>query len=238
MDFNEFVMRLSQSGSLPLLCAFLIGLLAAISPCPLATNITAMAYISRRFSDRRQVATSGILYMLGRTVSYFTLGALVILAGVSIPHLALLLQDAGERFMGPLLIIVGIILLGIVKLPLVQTGGKLASIGERVAKRGRLGAFLLGIVFALAFCPNTAVLFFGILVPLALTSTWGITFPAVFAIGTGLPVLIFAILLAAGVASVATWLNKLTAAEKIIRRIVALVFIAAGIYYVVLWIQA
>ena len=238
MDFGEFVLRLSQTGSLSLLCAFLIGLLAAISPCPLATNITAMAYISRGFSDRRHVATSGALYTLGRTVSYFTLGAVVILAGVSIPHLARLLQDAGERFMGPLLIIVGILLLGIVRLPFLQSGGRLSSIGERVAQRGNTGAFLMGVVFALAFCPNTAVLFFGVLVPLALTSTWGITFPAVFAVGTGLPVLIFAVLLTAGVTKVATWLNKVTAAEKVVRRIAAVVFIGVGIYFVVLWIQS
>jgi len=238
VDFGEFVLRLSQTGSLSLLCAFLIGLLAAISPCPLATNITAMAYISRRFSDCRRVATSGALYTLGRTVSYFTLGAVVILAGVSIPHLARLLQDAGERFMGPLLIIVGILLLGIVRLPFLQSGGRLSSIGERVANRGRIGAFLLGFIFALAFCPYTAVLFFGIVIPLSLESTGGITLPAMFAIGTGLPVLLFAILLSAGVAVVSTWLDRVTAAERVIRKIVALVFIGTGVYFVVLWISS
>jgi len=236
MDFSEFVRQFTEGGGLPIISAFLIGLLAAISPCPLATNITAMAYISRNITDRGYVVTSGILYTLGRMVSYFVIGAMVILAGLSIPGLSTALQDAGERFLGPLLIIVGILMLGIIRLPFLQGGERLASIGEKAAKRGRLGAFLMGVVFALAFCPYSAVLFFGILVPLALKSTGGITFPAVFAIGTGLPVLFFAVLLSAGVAKVSGWLNKVTAAERVIRKIVALVFIAVGIYYVVLWI--
>jgi len=234
--FSEWVMRVSDSVNFPLLSAFLIGVLAATSPCPMATNITATVYISRRITSRRHVVILGILYMLGRMTSYFTIGALIMLVGVKIPRIALFLQDAGERFLGPLLIIVGLILLDIVKLPFIQGGGRLSSIGERVANRGRTGAFLLGIVFALAFCPYTAVLFFGIVVPLGLKSTGGITLPAVFAIGTGLPVLLFAILLSVGVAKVSTWLNRITAAEKVIRKIVALVFIGTGVYFVVLWI--
>jgi cytochrome c biogenesis protein CcdA len=133
--------------------------------------------------------------------------------------------------------VVGILLLGIVRIPFFQGSGRLASLGERVAKRGRLGAFLLGVVFALAFCPYTAILFFGILVPLALESTAGITLPASFAVGTGLPVLVFAVLLSFGVAKMAQWLDVVTAAEKVIRKVVALTFIGAGIYFVVLWVQ-
>lgn len=237
MEFGDLVQRISDSVSFPLLSAFLIGIMAAISPCPLATNISAMAYISRNVTDRRHVITSGILYTFGRMVSYFIIGALVIAAGASIPRVSLFLQDAGEKFLGPLLIVAGILLLDIIKIPFFQSSGRLASIGEKVAKRGRTGAFLLGVVFALAFCPYTAVLFFGILVPLALESTAGITLPASFAFGTGLPVLIFAILLSFGITKVAEWLNVVTAAEKVIRKLVALLFIGVGIYFIVLWIQ-
>jgi cytochrome c biogenesis protein CcdA len=237
MEFGDLVQRISESVSFPLLSAFLIGIMAAISPCPLATNISAMAYISRNITDRRYVLTSGILYTLGRMVSYFIIGAVVIVAGASIPNLSLFLQDAGERFLGPLLIVVGILLLDIVKLPFFQGSGRLASFGEKVAKRGRTGAFLLGVVFALAFCPYTAILFFGILVPLALETTAGVTLPAAFAIGTGLPVLIFAVLLSFGITRVAEWLNAVSSAEKVIRKIVALLFIGVGIYFVVLWVQ-
>jgi len=237
MEFGDLVQRISESVSFPLLSAFLIGIMAAISPCPLATNISAMAYISRNITNRRYVVTSGVLYTLGRMVTYFVIGAVVIVAGASIPNLSLFLQDAGERFLGPLLILVGILLLDIIKIPFFRGSGRIASIGEKVAKRGRTGAFLLGIVFALAFCPYTAILFFGILVPLALESTAGVTLPASFAIGTGLPVLIFAVLLSFGITKVAEWLNVVTAAEKVIRKVVALLFIGVGIYFAVLWIQ-
>jgi cytochrome c biogenesis protein CcdA len=237
MQFGDVVLRISESVSFPLLSAFLIGILASVSPCPLATNITAMAYISRNITDKRYVVTSGILYTLGRTVSYFTIGALIILAGMKIPHVAETLQDAGEKFLGPLLLIVGIIMLDIVKLPVLQGGGGLSAMGERVAKRGRLGSFLLGIIFALAFCPYSAILFFGIVIPLAIKSTGGVTVPASFAIGTGLPVLLFGILLSAGITQVSRWLNIVTASERVIRKIAALVFIGAGVYYIVLWIQ-
>lgn len=237
MEFGDLVQRISDSVSFPLLSAFLIGILAALSPCPLATNISAMAYISRNITDRRNVVTSGLLYTLGRAVSYFIIGAVVIVAGASIPNLSLSLQDAGERFLGPLLIVVGVLLLGIVNIPFPRGSGRIAAIGEKVAGRGRAGAFLLGVVFALAFCPYTAVLFFGILVPLALESTAGVTLPASFAVGTGLPVLVFAVLLSFGITKVAQWLNAATAAEKVIRKAVALLFIGVGIYFVVLWVQ-
>jgi cytochrome c-type biogenesis protein len=238
MGFNEFVLHFTESGGWPVIAAFLIGLLAAISPCPLTTNITALAFISRNITDRKYVAIAGALYTLGRMASYFTIGAVIILAGVNIPGLANALQSSGEMFLGPLLIVVGILMLGIIKIPALRGGGRLARIGERVARRRWLGPFLLGVVFALAFCPYTALLFFAVLIPLSIESTAGITFPAVFAIGTGLPVLIFAILLSFGVSKVSTWLNKVTAAEKWVRRIAAVVFIGVGIYYVVLWVQS
>jgi len=238
MGFNEFVLHFTESGGWPVIAAFLIGLLAAISPCPLTTNITALAYISRNITDRKYVAVSGALYTLGRMVSYFVIGAIIILAGVNIPGLANSLQSSGEVFLGPLLIVVGILMLGIIKIPALHGGGRLSRIGERVAKRRWLGPFLLGVIFALAFCPYTALLFFAVLIPLSIESTAGITFPAVFALGTGLPVLIFAVLLSLGVSKVSKWLNKVTAAEKWVRRIAAVVFIGVGIYYVVLWAQS
>lgn len=236
---GEFIQHFTESGGWPVITAFLIGLLAAISPCPLTTNITALAFISRNITDRKYVVVAGALYTLGRMVSYTILGVVIILAGQHIlQDLADSLQNSGEIFLGPLLIVVGILMLGIIKIPAHKGGGMLAKIGEKVARRRWLGPFLLGVVFALAFCPYTAVLFFTILMPLSIKSTAGITFPAVFAIGTGLPVLIFAVLLSFGVSKVSTWLNKVTAAEKWVRRIAAVVFIGVGIYYVVLWVQS
>jgi len=172
-------------------------------------------------------------------VSYSIIGVVIILAGEHIiPGLANSLQSSGEIFLGPLLIVVGILMLGIIKIPALKGGGRLARIGEKVARRRWLGPFLLGVVFALAFCPYTALLFFAVLIPLSIKSTAGITFPAVFAIGTGLPVLIFAVLLSFSVSKVSKWLDKVTAAEKWVRRIAAVVCIGVGIYYVVLWAQS
>lgn len=132
---------------------------------------------------------------------------------------------------------VGIIILIIDRFSFGLGGGKLAALGEKVANRGMLGGFLLGVIFALAFCPYSAVIFFGVLIPLSLETTGGVTLPAVFAIGTGLPVLVFGILISAGIAKVSTWLNAVTRIEKVVRIIVSVIFIGVGIYYVVLWIQ-
>jgi len=237
MDLGGIMPQLSEGVNIPVLSALFLGLLTAISPCPMATNIAAIAYVSRRMTDRRYAIITGTLYTLGRMISYSVLGILIIVAGLEIPGVASFLQDFGEQILGPLLIVVGLIMLNIDRLSFSLGGGKLSSIGGKVADRGMVGGLLLGVLFALAFCPYSAILFFGVLIPLALKTTGGVTLPAVFAIGTGLPVLIFGILISIGVSRVSTWLNALTRAEKIIRVIVSIIFIGIGIYYVVLWIQ-
>ena len=224
--------------NIPVLTAFLLGLITAIAPCPMATNIAAVAYISRNVTDRKYAVITGALYTLGRMVSYSVLGILIIAVGLEIPGVSAFLQDTGEKVLGPILIIVGVLMLFIDRLSFGRGGDKLASLGGKVADWGMVGGFLLGVIFALAFCPYSAVLFFGALIPVALESSEGMALPAIYAIGTGLPVLIFGTLLSAGVAGVATWLNALTRAERIIRIIVSIIFIGIGIYYVVLWIQS
>ncbi len=223
--------------NIPVLSALLLGLVTAISPCPMATNIAALAYVSRGVKERRYSVITGALYTLGRMFSYSILGVIIIVAGLEIPGVASFLQDFGEQILGPLLIAIGVIMLIINKISLNLGGGKLSSIGEKVANWGMLGGFLLGALFALAFCPYSAVLFFGVLIPLALKSTGGVILPAVYAIGTGLPVLVFGVLLSLSVARVSSWLNAVTRAERIIRVAVSIIFIGAGIYLVVLWIQ-
>jgi len=224
--------------NIPVLSALLLGLVTAISPCPMATNIAAIAYVSRKVKERRYAVITGALYTLGRMFSYSIIGILIIVVGLEIPGLATFLQDFGEQVLGPLLIVVGVIMLIADRIPLSLRGGRLSAIGGKVADRGMVGGFLLGALFALAFCPYSAVLFFGVLIPLSLESAGGVTLPAVYAIGTGLPVLVFGTLLSAGVARVSTWLNAVTRTERIIRVAVAIIFIGVGIYLVVLWIQA
>ena len=238
MGLSELVLRLAESGSLPLITAFLLGLLTAISPCPLATNITAMAYITRRVTDRKYAVITGMLYTLGRIFSYSILGILIISAGLDIPLVSSFLQDVGERALGPLLIVVGLIMLNIERLTFGRVSGRIATLGGKVADWGMIGGFLLGVIFALAFCPYSAVLYFGVLIPLALQSTAGIALPAIFAVGTGLPVLILGTLLSLGIAGVSSWLNAITRIQPVIRTAVSVIFIGVGIYYVVLWAQS
>jgi len=233
MDFSTILGDIN----VPVLSALLLGLITAISPCPLATNIAALAYVSRKVKERRYAVITGALYTLGRMFSYSILGVIIIVAGIEIPGVASFLQDFGEQVLGPLLIVVGVIMLSINRISFSLGGGRLSSIGGKVANWGMIGGFLLGALFALAFCPYSAVLFFGVLIPLSLKSAGGVALPAVYAIGTGLPVLVFGVLISAGVARVSTWLNAVTRVEKIIRVAVSIIFIGVGIYLVVLWIQ-
>ena len=228
---------LLSNSNIPALTALFLGLITAISPCPLATNIAAIAYIGRRVTDRKYAVITGSLYTLGRIFSYSLIGILIVLLGLEIPGIALFLQGIGEQVLGPILIVVGLLMLFVDKLSFGKGGGKLAAVGGKVANWGMIGGFLLGVLFALAFCPYSAVLYFGILMPLALKTTGGIALPAIFALGTGLPVLIIGTLLSFGVAGVSNWLNTISRVERIIRMVVAVIFIGVGIYYVVLWIK-
>ena len=238
MGLGGIFSQLSQSFDIPVLSALFLGLLTAFSPCPMATNIAALAYVSRRVAERKYAVITGTVYTVGRMFSYSVIGVLIVVAGLEIPGVATFLQDFGEQVLGPLLIVVGLIILNINRISFSFGGGKLSSIGGKVADRGMIGGFLLGVLFALAFCPFSAVIFFGLLIPLALKSAGGVTLPAVFAIGTGLPVLVFGTLISAGVARVSSWLNAITRAEKVIRVVVSIIFIGVGIYCVVLWIQS
>lgn len=224
--------------NIPALSALLLGLITAISPCPLATNVAAIGYVSRRVTERRYAVMTGALYTLGRMFSYSVIGVLIIVAGLEIPGVATFLQDFGEQALGPILIAVGVIMLTINRIPLSLGGGRLSGLGAKVANWGMIGGFLLGALFALAFCPYSAALFFGVLIPLALKSAGGVTLPAVYAMGTGLPVLVFGVLISLGVARVSTWFNAVTRAERIIRVAVSIIFIGVGIYLVVLWLRA
>ena len=230
MDFSGIL----GNSNIPALSALFLGLITAISPCPLATNIAAIAYVSRKVADRKFAVITGALYTLGRMFSYSLLGILIIVVGLEIPGVSLFLQNIGERILGPILIVVGLLMLIIYKISFGKGGGLLSRLGAKVADWGMIGGFLLGVLFALAFCPYSAVLYFGVLMPLALQSKEGILLPAIFAIGTALPVLIIGTLLSLGISGVTSWLNVITRAERVIRIVVAIIFIIVGVYYVIL----
>ncbi len=216
--------------NVPFLTAFILGIMTAISPCPLATNITAIGFISKDIENKRKIFFNGLWYTLGRAISYTTLG-IILYFGASTFHIARFFQANGEKFLGPLLIIVGILMLDIFRFRIPGLG----SFGDKMQNRKTnnwWSALLLGIVFALAFCPYSGLLYFGGLIPITISSPSGLFLPMVFAFATALPVIIVAYLLAFSISSLGGFYNKVKVFEKWFRRIIAVVFIFVGFYYV------
>ena len=209
--------------------AFWLGVLTSISPCPLATNIAAISFVGRRLENPRLVFLAGLLYTLGRALAYGVLGMLLVSSLLNAPVVAHLLQKYLNQVLGPLLIVMGMFLLELLSFG-TRGGGGFAGLQERVARHGVWGALALGFLFALSFCPISAALFFGSLIPLAVAEESGVLLPAVYGIGTGLPVLVVAFVVALGARSIGTAFRKLSAFEKWARRVTGIVFVGAGIY--------
>lgn len=223
---------LLDNSSIPAVIAFLLGLLTALSPCPLATNIAAIGFISKDIENRHKIFRNGLLYTLGRIVSYTLLGSLLIYMlqeGSGMFGIQSTVSKLGEWFLTPLLLLIGLFLLVGDKLNLPQFGFN--GNAEGLARRGGWGAFLIGVLFALAFCPTSGVFFFGMLIPMASTTAEGHLLPAVFAIATAIPVLIVAWILAFSAARIGTFYGKIKIIQKILYRIVGILFILIGIYY-------
>lgn len=209
--------------------ALWLGILTSISPCPLATNIAAISYVGRRVEKTRRVLLTGLLYTLGRTLAYIAVAVIVTRSLQVIPGVSMFLQKYIPLALGPLLIAVGLLLLDLFTFTI--GGGMGNNLQERVDKMGIWGAGFLGIVFALAFCPVSAGLFFGALIPIAVKGN-AVIISFLFGIGTALPVITFAFILAFAAHYIGTAFNKLTIIEKWVRRITALVMILIGIYLI------
>ncbi len=209
--------------------ALWLGILTAISPCPMATNVAAISYIGKRLGSPRQVLLGGVLYTVGRTVAYVGLAVLILAGLQSIPRVSTFLQEYMNKVLGPVLIVVGLFLL-----ELIQLGGR-SNLGERLGRRvegwGLAGALALGVIFALSFCPISAALFFGSLISLAVKYDSRVLLPGVFGVGTALPVFVFAVIIGLGVGSLGAAFHKLQRFEWWARRITGVVFILVGIYY-------
>jgi len=212
------------------LSALWLGILTSISPCPLATNIAAVSFIGRRIGRARTVFLTGLLYTVGRILTYVILGILLVTTVLSVPQVSYLLQKYMNKILGPILIFVGMILLELIHINVLGSG-----LSEKMQKRAELcgiwGAGLLGIIFALSFCPISAAWFFGSLIPLSVKYESSFLLPALYGLGTGLPVFLFAVLIAFGVQSVGKAFNKLTQIEWWVRRITGVIFVLIGIYF-------
>jgi cytochrome c biogenesis protein CcdA len=226
----DFLTNLIENSSLPWLTAIILGLMTSISPCPLATNITAIGFISKDIDSRNRVFLNGLFYTLGRAITYTSI-ALVIFLGADKIKFSGFFQQYGEKIIGPLLIIIGLFMLDLIR---VKFPG-LSRLKSRMEKRKSwrfIDAVLLGVVFALAFCPYSGVLYFGMLIPMTVASSSGLYLPLLFAAATGIPVILFAWILAYAVGGIGEVYNKIKAFELWFRRIIALLFIGVGVYYV------
>ena len=218
------------ASNIPLLSAIGLGLLCAVSPCTMATNVAALAYVGRKAPQRGRAAATAVLYTLGRMFTYTAIGVLIVLLGMEVNSLSRMLQVAGSSILGPFLMVVGTVLLFLHRLPAVSGGGGLERLGGRFGDMGVVGGFPLGAILALAFCPYSGVLFFAVLVPLALRTPGGIALPAVFAIGTGVPVLLFGAPPSFGASRAASLMDALNRADTVVRIVVGVVFILVGVY--------
>jgi len=227
----ELLHKILENSQYAFLTAAVLGLMTAISPCPLATNISAIGYISRDLDDRRRVFLNGLVYTLGRAITYVAI-ALIIFFGSNQMDISGWFQRWGEKILGPALVIIGLFMLDFIKFRL---PGSMGSLTEKIGERGRksyLNTLLLGMLFAMAFCPYSGVLYFAMLIPITVSSAGGLYLPLVFAVATGIPVIIFAWLLAYAVGNVGKVYNSLKTFEKWFRRVVAVLFIGAGLWYI------
>jgi len=229
-----WLQSLLENSQYAALTAFILGLMTAISPCPLATNISAIGFISRDLENRRRVFIKGLVYTLGRAISYTGIGV-IIYFGASKMNVSMLFQGWGERLLGPIMILIGLFMLDVIKLKFAGFSGLTEKMGEH-SRRSYWGTLALGMMFAMAFCPYSGVLYFVMLIPLTVASPSGLVLPVVFAIATGLPVIIFAYLLAYAVGNVGKLYNRIKVFELWFRRIVAILFIMVGIYYIVIFL--
>ena len=210
----DWLQTLLDNSTTPLLTAFLLGLLTALSPCPLATNIAAIGFIGKDIENRRQIFRNGLLYTLGRIVAYTLLGTILITVlkeGSSMFGIQKTIGTYGEWLLGPLLLLIGLFMLFGSRLNLPQFG--FSGNAEGLAQKGGWGALLIGILFALAFCPAGYVL------------------PVVFAVATAIPVLLVAWVLAFSVQRLGTFYGKMQVIQRWLNLVVGVLFVIIGMYY-------
>ena len=231
------IQSLLDHSTIPVITAFLLGILTAVSPCLLATNITAIGYISKDIENRHRIFYNGLLYTVGRILTYTLLGFILIpilREGASIFSIQKVISTYGELFIAPFMLLTGLFMLFSHKLNLPQFGFSQAK-GDQLKGKGLWGALLLGIIFSLAFCPTSGVFYFGMLMPLSAVESEGYLLPFVFAVATGLPVLVVSWILAFSVAGIGKFYNRMRLFQQWFSKIVAWLFIAVGLYYIYLF---
>lgn len=230
----EWLQSILDNSSAPALTAFVLGLLTAISPCPLATNIAAIGFIGKNIEDRKAIFKRGIYYTVGRVLAYTILGIILISIlkeGASMFGIQKAVSKWGELLIGPVLLIIGLYMLFGDKINLPKFGFDGGEKGERLAGKGSWGALMLGVLFAMAFCPTSGIFYFGMLIPMSVTVSAGWLLPVLFAVATSLPVLVVAWILAFSVEKVSEVYGKIQTVQKWLNIIVGTIFVLVGIYY-------
>ena len=228
----EWINNLLDNATAPVLIAFLLGILTAISPCPLATNIASIGYISRDIENKKTIFIKGVLYTFGRILAYTALGIILISIleeGAGAFGIQKYVSKWGELTIGPILVLIGLFMLFGHMLNLSKFGFK--GSGESYKNKGGWGAFLLGILFALAFCPSSGVLYFGMLIPLSVSSAGGWLLPVIYAFATALPVLAVAWIMAYSIQNISIFYGKIQTIQKWLNLVVGILFLLVGLYY-------
>ncbi len=209
--------------------ALWLGLLTAVSPCPLATNVAATAYLARRVESRKRAIAATLAYTAGRVAAYAGVAGLLALGLTSAPALSQWLQRWMPPLLGPLMVLVSMFLLGMVTLPFRFPVSSHES-AEKWASRGLAGECVLGFVFALSFCPLSAALFFGSLIPLALGSGRVLVPVTLYGIGTAAPVAAFALVMIFSSRAASGLAGGITRFQPWILKTTGVLLLAAGLY--------
>jgi cytochrome c biogenesis protein CcdA len=231
-----FLQDVTDLADVPVLTAVIFGLIGATAPCQLTTNLSALAWVSAH-AGRGRPTTLAIAYVAGKVTVYSLVGGLVILAGLQLQAVSIPVVIVARKALGPLMVLVGLGLLGALRLRAGFGQQWVLWFRDRLAGHGHRGAYLLGVIFSFAFCPTLFWLFFGLTVPLALGSTGGLAFPGLFAVGASLPLLAMTAVVGAGLGTAGRFVGGLRRAERVLRVAAGTVLVIAGLHdTVVYWL--
>lgn len=230
---------LTEAINLPLVSALLFGLMGTLAPCQLSTNVAALAFLSRGAGNTRRLWGQTLAFISGKVTVYLLVGGGVVLLSLQLNQVSetvIPVVVVARRALGPLLVIVGLFMLGLVKLP-VSLGGRFSAWLENKVghQQGMIPAYLLGVAFSFTFCPTLFWLFFGLTIPLAIASPGGVLFPGVFALGTVLPVLGLAAVIASGRVNMGAFVKRFKTANVWVQKVVGVIFIVIGLHEAILY---
>jgi len=205
------------------------GVITSVSPCPLATNIAALTHISRHSgSHKLAVLAHGGLYALGRALAYILIGFLLVKSLLSAPSFSFFMQKYGGQALSPLLVLGGMYLLNMFGQGF--EGFSFLDLSKFKARAGALSSLLMGFLFALAFCPISAALYFGVILPLAAANSAPLSLPLLYGLGTALPVIGIAVVLDFGLKRMNAVTGLAGRFERYAKPATGWVFVAAGVY--------